>query len=307
MSDSAFLTQIEQSINSLLSEKKFKEAYELCNEYIRQYPDEGPLKKLRSHIEDEVESENQAIINKKLSELEPLWKEEKYESILRGLREIRVIRPNDRKINKLYTQAQRAYLEQVEKLKKTFYDKQEVRLTEVLTNNPEELLDELLDLENENQGNVDIQKLSQEFKDKLINKKVKEKSELLQSGKFEAIEHFIDQLRKIDPKSPKIEEVINYTKQNQHLSQRSEKEEFIYKGEKHLDTLMKLNKFDKAILVAKEILSLNPHDNFAKKILEKAKSKYFDQSRETVIDQIISGLPQLKEEYKSQSGQFIKL
>ena len=90
-------------------------------------------------------------------------------------------------------------------------------------------------------------------------------------------------------------------------SQIEDVEEFIYAGENDLNTLMKLGKYEEAILVCEEILQTNPTDSTAISTLQKAKRKAFYKSRAEAIKNILAKLPALKAEYKQNKENFIRI
>lgn len=307
MSDSAYLIQVEQKIQSLISNKKYREAYNLCVTTLNQYPKQKVFEKLKEKIEDEVEEANKIVVEKKMDEVKKLWKEEKYSEILTILKDLQRISPDNRKVEKKYRKAQDAYLEKIKQLQIDFERKQNERLDKILNETPELLGDELFSLETNNPSNPNVKNLVNKFKDKLIAKLINEKKELLKSNKFDAIGNFLDELRKIETNNPliiKLGEEINQRKYESEITQQSE---FIYGGSKHLDTLMKLEKFDKAIIVAKEILAIDPNNKEAEKILQNAERKLYKQSRNLSIDNIYSSMQELKDEYLKDKSKFIKL
>ncbi|MBI5753835.1 hypothetical protein HZA40_01680 [Candidatus Peregrinibacteria bacterium] len=307
MANFAYFDQLEQKINFFLTEKKYKEAFNLCKEAIVLYPDEGRFVKIKNRIEQAVESENEKIIQEKLDQIKPLWKEEKYLEILKILKALLAGSPNNNKLKNLYLKGENAYRKQYEKLKEEFKNQQRKRLNETLEKNPGQLLDELFTLEKENPGNQEVKNIVLEMEDKLIANKIAGKKELLESNKYDVIENFIDELRKIDKFSRRIQDLEQAIKTRKLEGEITQTKEYVYGGEKYLDTLMKLEKFDKAIQVCEEILKVNPNNQLAKEILEKAEEKYHRQVKYQTAEAILKNYPTLKTEYKQDKNKFIKL
>jgi len=307
MSDEAYFQQIEKNLHLLVAEKKYEEAYNTLNGLMNKYPDEPLLKSMKKEIETRVEDQNKEIINEKIKKIEPLWKQKDYAKILGELTPMRQICPDHGKLNKLIDKAQIKYQKEVQKLQKDYLKNQKKRLEEIHKQTPGMLLDELFNLEKQNVGNEMILELTHTYREKIIIQKIKEKEELLFSDKYGAIENFITQLKKINDKSPQISKLEKMTKGRQYGTQMEEKKEFVYKAKAHLDTLMKLKKYDKAIKTAKEILELNPDNLQIAKVLKKAKEELFYQNRDTAADNIEKSLPALKAEYKKDKSKFVKL
>ena len=307
MPNFAYFDQFEQKINVLLTEKKYRDAFNLCKEILLKYPEEKRFIKIKEKIEEAVSEENERIIKEKLEGLNPLWKEEKYSQILRTLKELLQVDPNSLKMKKLYQEAEILYRKQFEKFQEDFNKKQNRRLTDLLDNNPLILMEELYILERENPNNESVKKLVADFRDKLIAKKIREKEELLNSTKYDVIENFIQELIKIDKGNGRIQELEKQIKKRKFSTETDQTKEFVYSGEKHLDTLMKLKKYDKAIKVANEILTIDKNNVPVKRILEKANGKYLNQLRNLAAASILDHFQELKTKYSQDKSNFIKL
>ncbi len=302
-----FFAQVKSNIIHLLSEKKFSEAYSKCNEILNKYPDNKDFYDLKERIESEVEKRNLQALEDKLKELKSLWKEEKFTEIIAELRNLRKTMPNNKKLENELKKAQEAYREQVLKLQKKFLKKQRENLEEILRTSPEKLPKVLFQLQKNNLENKEILSLTKEYQEKIIDKKLSEKSQLLGSEKFRDIEHLIEDLKKIDPTSDKLKKLEQKLRSEKVSKQGEEKKEYVYKGKQNLETLIKLHKYDKAIKAAEEILEVNPQDSSTKKALEKAKSLYYIQTRDLTIKEIDQEKQNLKNSYKKNKEDFIRI
>lgn len=307
MSDAAYFEQLELKINHLVNEEKYKEAYLLCANFLEKFPDEERFVNLQKKIEKKVEEKNAEIVEKKIKELKSKYKEGKYVEILQEIKKLFIIAPENKKLTEFQQTVQYAYRKQIDALQKNFNKQQNERLTKLFNENPDKLLDEIFQLEFNNQGNNDIKKLADIFKKKVIERKIKEKKDLLNSDKFDAIENFIKELKKIDANNPEIHEIENTIKKRKHNSQIDTTTEFVYKGENYLDTLMKLGKYDKAIQTAEEVLKIDSGNKIIKKFLKKAKSKFFTQTKNETIKEIHENLPQLNKDYQKDKNKFISI
>lgn len=307
MANFAYYDQLELKINSLVNDRKFKEAFSLCKDCILQYPGEDRFIKIRERIEKAVEEENERIIKEKIEAMKPLWKEEKYLEILRTLKELLAASPNNSKLKSLYLDAEQSYRKQFEKLNEKFSKEQHKRLDEILKNNPNQLTEELYILTKENQGNQSVKKLVEEYEEKLITKKIDEKQELINSNKYDVIENFLEELRKINKFSKKIQEVESQIKSRKLEGEIIQTKEFVYGGEKYLDTLVKLKKYDKAMQAATEILRVDPQNAEAKEVLINSEKKYKEQLKYLAADSINKNFESLKKEYEQDKTKFIKI
>ncbi|MBI2634290.1 hypothetical protein HYW82_01295 [Candidatus Peregrinibacteria bacterium] len=302
-----FFQEAEQKIRRLIDEKQYRQAYGLCKEYLMEYPYDELFLNLKTEIEELVNENNENIINKKIVELEKDFKEEKYAGILEELKKLLEVNPRHKQLVKFFRKTQGAYEKQIGKNQQYFDENQRQRLEILLEQNPAGLIEELFILEKNNPGNQNVLNLTTEFRDKLIAEKIKEKEELIYSEKYEAIENFIKELETVDAKNQRIAEIGKMAKARQHYSQLHDKEEFLYQGEKHIDTLMKLKKFDKAIKAANELLAIDRFNTRILKLLEKARKKLFTQSSEETIDIIQKKQEQLNTDHKNNPDKYIEL
>lgn len=307
MSENAYFDQAEQNIKLLIAEKKYKEAYISCKKFLEKFPDESRFIKLKEEIEHDVDEENQTVIEKKLNEIKPLWKQEKYIEILKQLRELLKIAPSSKKIQELMAEAQESYKKEINKLTEDFEKKESERLNELMEKDEKRLIDEMFLLEKSNPGNKSVLALTKKYRDKLIDKKIHEKEYLIYSDKFDDIANLISQLKKIDDKNAQIDHLEKLIKTRKLGEQVDDKNEFVYKGEQYLITLMKLKKYDKALQVASEIMAVDKSNKNIPKIYEKAEKGFYKQTRKDVINIIIQNQPQLHEEYSKNKDKFIKI
>lgn len=305
--ENPFIQQARRNINLLLTSKKYKEAYNLCNAILSRYPEEKDFIKLIKIIKKESEKTNEEMIEEKLQELDPLWDQEKYSEVLSGLKYLLKYAPNSKKLQKLYTKAQALYAKQVTDLKKQFTKDQTVKLTRLLEEDPNRLIQELYILERTNPGNQEVISLTKNFREKLVHKKIQEKTDLIYSDKYEVIENFIANLKKIDEKNAEIMKLEKLVKQRKVDGVMAEKKEFIYKGENYLSTLIRLKKYAEATKVAEELLSIDKDDSEVVKALEEAKNGYFKQTQQSSINMIEKDASKLKEEYRLNRKKFVKI
>jgi len=302
-----FIEQAEQNINLLLAEKRFKEAYQKCEALILQFPGEEALVALKERIEQDIRIANSQVIETRLKELEKLFEEKEYVLVLRGLKELLKLDQKSPKLNDLFSKTQALYAAQLSEMEDGFIDQQRVRLEKIFEDSPADLLEELFVLDRNNASNKRVHDLTASFRDLVIKKKIEEMADLLYSDKYDAIAHFISELQQIDEKNPRIAELKSSLQHVRNDEQFSQKSEFIYSGEKHLDTLIKLKKYDQAMKVAEEILHLDPGNLSVIKLLKKASRANFYQTRDLSIQAIEENLPALLSEYEEDSSKFIKL
>lgn len=304
---SAYIDQVEQNINTLLANKKFKEAYDLANELVDKFSHEGKTFKIKEKVEEAVRNENERIVKKEIKEMKEMWKEKNYTEIIKRLKKLIAISPDNSKLQKLEQKAQLEYRDEIKRLQIEFKKNQNVKFYKLLEEDETRLVEELFNLEKNNQGNKETLEITKNFRDKLIDKKIKENKKLLESEKFEDINNFIGQLKRIDKNNDKIGKLEKKINIKTYGSQKEESKEHTYRSVEQVIVLMKLKKYDKVIQGAEELIESNKQNKEIEKILKKAKKKFFKQTKNITIESIKTQLPKLKEEYKKNKDQFIKI
>lgn len=302
-----YIIQAKQNIISLISENKLEKAYKLCEEFLNRFPEESVFSDLKDDIAERAEEENERAVKEKIESIEELWDQKKYVEILKELKPLFVIAPNNKKLTDLYQKAQKEYKKQIEKQEEIFEKEQREKFDELLKSNPNQLLFEISELERGNSQNANMKAFLKEYKSKIIASKIKDKRELLESNDYTSIRSFIKEISSIDPGAKELIEVQKKLMQKVNEEQVDQKKEYIYKNSQHLNELFKLGKYDKAIQVAKEILRLDSDNKRVKNILEKAKHRLFGQTRDEAIDKIEEDFSQLKAEYKNNKEEFVRL
>ena len=307
MSDQAYFDQVEQNINSLLAEKKFKEAYRSCTKFLDLYPGTNQLISLKGRIEEEIEDYNKSHIDSKIKEAKDLYGKGEYAKMLKALTPLLEVAPNNSALRKLIKKGQEKYKEQIEGGNKKFLDQRSEELNKILKENPNQLIPQLLILEQNNRGSKLVNQLSQVFRDKLIEKKIKDKQDLTQSTKYELIHQFLEELDKIQQGNPRVKEIKDELRIKEHSEQTLEKNDFVYSSQKQLNTLIQLKKYDKAIKVAREILAFDPKNTKTLKQLKSITNLHYYQSKEIVIDQMVEASKLIEIEYKKDKKGFVKI
>jgi tetratricopeptide (TPR) repeat protein len=308
MADSSYIEQIEQNINKLLSEKKITEAYQLCKKAITSYPDEPIFIQSKKKVEKAAHEENENVIKHEIAKIKAFTRQDDHVSVINLCQKLLKVSPHNQTLLKYLRKSQEIYKKKIKEYQKEFQKKENSELNKLMDEKKyQDVIDRLFKLEKNNPGNKDVLILTSTFRDKIIAGKIEDHHELIYSEKYEEIGHLIEQLKKIDPKNSRITKLEAYVHQEKFGSTIIDKKEYIYSAEQHLDTLMKLKKYDKAIQIAKEALRIAPSNKKIKNNLQKAEKKFFKQCKKFSIKDIKSKLPALQEEYNNNKENFIQI
>lgn len=305
--DEAFALQLKKNIELLVADGRFNEAYSECTKILDKYPGNKIFIEFKKSLAHKLLEQNKEKVEAGISEAKKMFKEGQTLSALRKIQLLFPMAPNDFTLRKLFNEFQEKYKSEQEKVEQNLIEKRTKKFKELLeTDQIPLLLQEINTLESEYKGDKKIQTFIKEIKEEIIKKEIRNKKDLLNSVKFEEIYSFLNSLKNIDKTSPTILSVEKNIKRKQVGETIENIEDFVYTGEKDLDTLMKLGKYDQAVSVAAELLEVHPENTNIRKILKKAKRKSFSANRDEAVANIVKTLPALKEEYKNNKDNFVR-
>ncbi len=308
MPNQAYFAQAKKNITILLNEKKFKEAYLKCKGLLNQFPDEEILIDLEEKIENLAREENHNIVEEKIKQQKENWKNKKYHRILSELNPLLELDPKNKNLIAAIQKAQDLYRKEAEESQKEFMRTNRKGLDELLDQNKtDEIITTLLYLEKNNPGSQLVKKLANEYNDKIIEKKINEKKQLLYSDKFDDIKNFIAELQNYDKENPRIKNLQEITKKREAGEQIENAGEYLFKGIQHLDTLVRLKKFDAACKVAEELIELDKDNKQVLKLKKKAENGFYKTTRDASIKLINLNKQALKTAYKESKDEYIKI
>lgn len=306
--DEAFTLQLKKNIELLVAEGRFNEAYSECTRILDKYPGNRIFIEFKKNLSRRLLEQNKEKVEEGIFDAKKMFKEGQTLSALRKIQLLFQMAPNDFTLRKLFNEFQEKYKSEQGKVEQDLIGKKTKRFKELLeTDQVPLLLQEINIMESEYREDKKTQIFLKEIKEEVIKKEIKNKKDLLNSTKFEEIYSFLNNLKNIDKKSSIILDIEKNIKRKQIGETIENIEDFVYTGEKDLDTLLKLGKYDQAVSIATELLEVHPENANIRKILKKAKRKSFSANRVEAVANVIKTLPTLKEEYKNNKDDFVKL
>ncbi len=306
--EDAFFRQIRRNLEALMVEGRLAEAYSKGKEILQKYPDQKPIHDLMVDISKRMMSVNQQQVKDGVKEVKALNKSGDLVGALRKLKELITLSPQDSKLKRLYLKIQKTYKEKIDKQARNFMEQKSKEINELYEKGDMTmLLMRLQELAREYKDNKQMITLIRSYREKIIEQEVIKKKELINSTKFEDIRGFIKDLKKVDETSKTVKNLENYISRRQMGNQVENIEEFVFASEDSLTTLMKLKKFEEAVIVANEILKTNPANKKVLRVLKKAKRKAFFKNQKEVARKIKLSLPKLKQEYKKNKADFVRI
>lgn len=292
----------------LLEEGKIKDAYGLCMKVLETDPENKAAIRMKEKIADSLQNFNQKAIDEKLKALKPLWEKGEYSLLIKELTDLYRYAPHYVPLEEALAQAQDLYRKEFNAQRQNTLVTYEETLKELLAQNKYQEMVEFMQTKNrEALTNMDLKKINDLYRDKIIEQKINEKAALFRTEKYEDIVNFLYQLQQIDRHNQRIEDLLRKYRKNLLVSQVSDKQEFVLKATENVTTLYQIGKYEKAYQAAEEILHFEPTNKFAKDMIKKAKAKYGAQLQSDTESQIASNHTEYSAEYSADPSKFIKL
>ena len=288
-----------RQVQSLITANRYQEAYNCVNKLLLNFPDNGKIYKLKSKIEKIVYEHNLITVNKEIKELNPLWKEKRYEELVKRLTNITLYVPGYTKAEKDLYKAQKLYRNQIVQQQKDTLANYIRTIEKAIA---EEDFQKAISLCQEVLRKIPQHEkcgmLLAKAKNQLIDKMIRENGVLLKSDKFEEIEKFLNDLLKICPESIRVNNLLNKVSNREKITVEYAKKDFVYSAYEQIFILYQKGKFDKTIDALRELLEVEPDDLKALELLKKAEKKFSSQLNREVKSKIKNLQKKFRDEKK---------
>lgn len=292
----------------LLTEKRYQESYALLNQVLEVDPEYGPAIRMRKRVENAVNEANRAVIDEKKKEIKNLIGEQKYPEALSLAQEIFRYAPQSKDLIKIVIKTKNLYAKSRQKEIENFLQSVKKELANLSSQEKgEEMLQKAFEYL-QNYANIKgLRETVADIRSKWVEQELKKQKEFLHSEKYEEILKYLLKLENIEPQCKALQKALRIIRERYYDTQIEAKREFIYRGKEHLRTLLNLRKYEKALLVAQEILNANPKDRYAASAVKKCQQKIKVLLRNEIAQQIKENFPLLKEECKAKKSAFTKI
>ena len=297
-----------QKIKDLIEEEKWVDAHRGCIEILRFDPENIKVIRLKNKIEAKVRKMNIDALKDDLKNLQPLWRERNFPALMSNLKLLDPYLNQYAPLKKFMLTVQKAYQAHLSAEQEKYY-RQEIEQIKQLAKNKyyQEAMRQGEKLRILNLHYEEVKSLIQKIKDEWIDYEISKKQQLLDSEKYEEIILFYQELQRIDGRSEKLKRLIETNKKKAQGQRVEEKRDFIYSSLEKINTLFQLKKFESAMMASHEILEIDPENREAKKYYETAKVKVRKIIDKELTEQMTSAQLKMKEDYKLNKKNYIRL
>ncbi len=297
-----------KKIKQLIAEEQWLDAHRACIEILRFDPDNIKIIRLKSVIEKNVKKINVRAIKEDLKKLQPLWDQKKYEELLEHLKDLEPYIPDYPPLKKYIMRARDAYRKTVEKEQKVYVRQELEQIKKLIEQNKyQEAIRNAEKLRIQKFNENEVKEWIKKIRSSWVENDLKQHETLLKSKKYEDIQIFLQKLKKIDPSNEKLDQLIKEAKKKAREYQIEQKRDFIFIGIEKTRTMIQLKKYGKAIEAAREILAIDPNNLQVKRLFAKASRKENHQINKDVVSLMKRNNKELKQQYKQNKKDFIRL
>lgn len=286
-------------IKGFMRVQKWKEAHRACLEILRFDPENIKIIRLKNKIEKAVRKINRSSIEQDLRNLQPLWKEKKYEELLEYLKKLQPFAVDVPKISGLIIKAGKEYKKQLIAQQEQYIE-QEIKEINALSEalkfaEAVKAADKLLSAQFDE---ARIRSLLRRLKKDWIEYELQRNIGLTDGEKYEDILLFYQGLLHIDGKSEKVKKLIEITKKKYQIYRVQQRRELIYKQMEKIKTLYQMGRYEQVMDLTEEILGVDPQNKEAKFYLVKAGRKAGKTLDREIFRQMKNARARLKADMK---------
>ena len=308
MSEIPYITNIIRVAKENIANQKLNRAYSEILAGLKSFPYNKALKKLRIKCEKQIQRQIDNKVKSEINHISDFMKHENYQKALLEIERVFKFAPNNQKLLKFYRKAKEKVIEKSIKANKELLIKKRKELeNEFSKGNEEQTLKTLFDIEQNHGTEPAINDLISEYRDKIIESRIKTKHDLLLTTKFTAIRNFIDSLETIDQDNIRVKKLKQVQHSREFGEQISEKSEFVYESIVNIKTLIRLKKYNEALIAINEIIELTPNYTKAKRLKQKIETKLYKITKKIVIKQIKLNKQDLKQDFKNKRKDYIRI
>lgn len=295
-------------VSTLMKQGNFQAALMNCQELLKVNPYDRSVQKLLEEIQGCILKENERKVDSDIEETMHLWKEGRFEDLMKIYTKLYAYAPNHKKLRKLIEKLQETAGEAQVRDRKNFVEKSLAAIKQLIA---EKKYEQAIQAENEllsvDPLNADLKASVKITKDQIIEQKLMENNRLFESADFERQMALLDTLFAIDAENPRLKELAFNAKT--HIAETQALAERIHLNESivRMKELFKNQEYEMVIQAAEEIERLDPKNGTSKMYKKKADKTMHDESNRLIMKVLKDAFGISKSEYEKNPGDFVKI
>lgn len=293
-------------IKKLISDNDWKRALYGCQELLKYNPFNSDLQSLMKKIEAHLIEENEKKVNTDISSTMHLWDEGRYSELMGIYMKLYKYAPNNTRLRDLIEKL-KSKLTDTEQDKREGIIKKALEIIKKLINDKKyadavQACNEFLDFDS---TNLAVQQYMLDAKDGIIEQKLKENPNIMESADFDRQLEFFQSLEKINPKNEKVQNVLFQIKE--HFGEQKMIAEKMHLNEsiERMKALFKSAEYEKTVQACEEIDRIE-HGNFTAGVFKKKALETIKVETDIeAVKKMKEDYPALEQEYKTKPQEFV--
>lgn len=308
MKKEKYIRQGIESAKILIKNRNYSKAIELIVELLETEPNQKMCIKLLFEVKRKWNKEKKRIVKESLRRIEPLWKQKKYNDLLRIYRSLNEFYPDYRKTEKGLEKLKTIFNKRRQIEEKKFLQKGWTKISELWKEkNYKDTIkacNEYLEID---PSDVRVIKIDSKARKKYIDKKLEMGKNLLERKDYRNLLNLYEKLLRIFPEYSKLHKLIFKCKIFMAKEAEKRKNAHVNLEIGKINQMYKKGYYNDAIQKYQELMQINPQNRQIKKIFEKIAKAEKKIIEKTLIDQMINASRQMKKDYLVNKEKYIKI
>ncbi len=295
-------------VKALIEQGNLQAALANCKELLKVNPYHRTVQKFLRKIEELILKDNIKKVDIDIDSTMHLWKEDRYDDLLKIYNKLYQYAPQYRRLQKLIQKLTSKLNASQTAMRQDFIHKAHAAIADII--HQQNFSDAILassELLHYDPLNVEAQRSLMKAKDGLIEKKLKENTRIMESADFERAVEFYESLLNINSYNENVKRLTLQAKG--HLAEQKLLAEKIHLNESvvRMKELFKSAEYEKAIQACEEILRIDPANFVAKMFAKKARVTIRDESNDLMVKKLKAALAETTGEYAKNPAGFVRL
>lgn len=303
-----YITEGLVIVKKLLKEKDFHTALRACEELLKVNPYHRKVQKYLHEIESEIVAANEKKVDADIEATMPLWKEGRFDDLLKIYTKLYQFAPNHPRLRKLIAQLNERLSKEKKSERQGFID---AALAAIRTLMKEEKYTDAIQASGElltiDPTNAQAEELKYKAKDAYIERELRANERLIDSADFERAIPLYERLLTIQPEHLRVKKLL--AQAQGHLAEQQMIAAKIHLNESiaRMKELFKTAEYEKVIQACIEIERLSPKNFSARMFHKKALRTIEREVNALSLKKMKEQAKELEEEYRKNPASFIKI
>lgn len=308
MKKKKYIKQGIESAKILIKNGNYTKAIELIVELLETEPNQETCIRLLFEAKRKWNKEKKRIVKESLKKIRPLWRQKKYDDLLRIYRSLNEFYPGYHKTERGLNKLKAVFNEERQEEEMKFLRKGWIKIKKLWREkNYKDTIKACSEFLEIDPGDINVIKIDNKARRKYIDEKLEMSKDLLQRKDYKNLIHLYEKLLKICPEYRKLHKLIFKCKilVANEIERRKNTEANSEIGK--INKMYEQGHYSDAIQKCQELMQINPKNRQVKKIFKKIAKAEKKIIEKTLIEQMISAHSKIKKDYIVNRDKYIRI